>query len=300
MTVAVVGASGAIGRAAVAQLAGRDPEVRALVRRRDAADDLRHLGAKVAVGAMDDEGALEAVLAGAFTVVHLVGGVNEPDPEAYERSSLESVRWLVPAAATLGVRRIVLLSHPSASPSSDNPYLRAKGRAEDLIRASGIEHAIIRCSPTYGLGGTWFTAVVEAAAQDPPEVVGSGRQIFAPVLADDVGHLLAAIDDRAEAVEGTWGLDGPDVLTADEFAALVRGSARSPVRHLDIPEAASRLSELFGRNVSAAACEVFSMGGTAVGDDVPDAAATFGIVPTALVPGLRATMSRATAMGLEG
>jgi uncharacterized protein YbjT (DUF2867 family) len=300
MTVAVVGASGAIGRAAVAELAGRDPEVRALVRRRDAADDLRRLGAKVAVGAVDDEGAIEAVAAGAFTVVHLVGGVNEPDPESYERSSLTSVRRMVPFAATLGVRRIVLLSHPSASPASKNAYLRAKGRAEELVRASGIEHAIIRCSPTYGLGGTWFTAVVEAAAQDPPEVVGSGRQVLAPVLADDGGRLLAAVDDRAEAVEGTWGFDGPDILTADEFALLVRGSGRSPIRHLHISEAASRLSALLGRNVSATACELFAMGGTAVRGDVPDATATFGIVPTALVPGLRATMSRAAAMGLEG
>lgn len=300
MTVTVVGASGAIGRAAVAELAGRDPEVRALVRRTDAADDLRHLGAKVAVGAADDEGALEAVLAGAFTVVHLVGGVNEPDPEAYDRTSLESVQRMVAVATSLGVRRIVLLSHPGASPTSDNPYLRAKGRAEDAIRASGIEHAIIRSSPTYGLGGTWFTAVVEAAAQDPLEVVGSGRQVLAPVLADDVGRLLAAVDDRPESVEGTWGLDGPDLLTADEFAVLVRGTADSPIRHLDIREAAHRLSELLDRSVSATACEVFSMGGTAAVDGVPDAAAAFGIEPTALVPGLRATMSRATAMGLEG
>lgn len=300
MTVTVVGASGAIGRAAVAELAGRDPEVRALVRRREAVDALRHLGAKVAVGAADDEGALEAVLAGAFTVVHLVGGVNEPDPEAYERTSLESVQRMVPVAASLGVRRIVLLSHPGASPTSDNPYLRAKGRAEDVIRTSGIEHAIIRSSPAYGLGGTWFTAVVEAAAQDPLEVVGSGRQVLAPVLADDVGRLLAAVDDRPEAVEGTWGLDGPDLLTADEFAVLVRGNGGSPIRHLDIREAADRLSELLDRSVSAIACEVFSIGGKAVGGDVPDAAAAFGIEPTALVPGLRATMSRATAMGLEG
>jgi uncharacterized protein YbjT (DUF2867 family) len=300
MTVTVLGASGAIGRAAVAELARRDPEVRALVRRRDAADDLRHLGAKVAVGAVDDEGTLEAVLAGAFTVLHLVGGVNEPDPAAYERSSLEPVRLVVAVAAPLGVRRIVLLSHPGASPMADNPFLRAKGRAEELIRASDIEHAIIRSSPPYGLGGTWFTAVLEAAAQDPPEVVGSGRQFLAPVLADDVGRLLAAVDDRAEAVEGTWGLDGPDILTADEFALLVRGGARSPIRHLNIPAAASRLSELLGRNVSATACEVFAMGGTAVCGDVADAAATFGIAPTALVPGLRATMSRAAAIGLEG
>ena len=298
MSVTVVGASGLIGRAAVAELAQRDPEVRALVRRRDAADALRHLGAKVAVGSADDEAALEAALAGAFTVVHLVGGVNEPDPEAYARSSLESVELMVAVATSAGVRRLVLLSHPSASSASNNPYLRAKGRAEEVIRASGIEHAIIRPSPAYGLGGTWFTAFVEAAAQEPAEVVGSGRQVLAPVLADDVGRVLAAVDDRAEPVEGTWGFDGPDIVTADELALLVRGGS-SPIRHLDIPEAAGRLSELLGRAVSATACEVFSMGGTAVVGDVPDAAVAFGIAPAALELGLRGTMSRATAMGLE-
>jgi uncharacterized protein YbjT (DUF2867 family) len=298
MSVTVVGASGLIGRAAVAELSRRDPEVRALVRRRNAADAMRHLGAKVAVGAADDEAALEAVLAGAFTVVHLVGGVNQPDPEAYARSSLESVERMVAIASSAGVRRLVLLSDPSASSASNNPYLRAKGRAEELIRASGFEHAIIRSSPAYGLGGTWFTAFVEAATQEPAEVVGSGRQVLAPILADDVGRVLAAVDDRAEPVEGTWGLDGPDLVTADELAVLVRGGG-SPIRHVDIREGAERLSELLGRAVSATACEVFSMGGTAVVGAVPDAAAAFGIEPVALEPVLRGTMSRATAMGLE-
>ena len=299
MTVTVVGASGVIGRAAVAELARRDPGVRALVRRRDAADALRDLGAKVAVGAVEDEGVLEAVLTGAFTVVHLVGGVNEPDHEAYTRSSLESVQQTVSAAASAGVRRFILLSHPGASSGSVNPYLRAKGRAEEVVRASGLEHAIIRSSPAYGLGGIWFTAFVEAATQEPAEVVGSGRQPLAPVLADDVGRMLAAVDDQAEAVAGTWGLDGPDLVTADEFAVLVRGDGVSPIRHLDSREAADRLSELLGRSISATACEVFSMGGTASGSDVPDAAAAFGVEPTALVPGLRGTMSRARTVGLE-
>ena len=299
MTVAVVGASGVIGRAAVAELARRDPEVRALIRRRDAADELRHLGAKVAVGAVDDEGVLEAVLTGAFTVVHLVGGVNEPDQGAYARSSLESVQQTVSVATSAGVRRIILLSHPGASSGSANHYLRAKGRAEEVIRASGLEHAIIRSSPAYGLGGTWFTAFVEAATQEPAEVVGSGRQPLAPVLADDVGRMLAAVDDRADAVAGTWALDGPDLVTADEFAELVRGDGGSPIHHLDIREAADRLSELLGRSVSATACEVFAMGGRGAGSGVPDAVAAFGVEPTALVPGLRGTMRRARAMGLE-
>ena len=54
MTVLVTGASGSIGPAVVAAFRRSFPEVRAYVRRRDAAEALRELGAKVAVGEADD------------------------------------------------------------------------------------------------------------------------------------------------------------------------------------------------------------------------------------------------------
>jgi uncharacterized protein YbjT (DUF2867 family) len=294
MTVAVIGASGLVGRAAVAALASRD-EVRAHVRRPDAAEPLRALGAKVAVASLEDEAAVEALLGGAFTVVHLAGGANEPNDEAYAEANLRSVERVLKVASRAGVRRVALLSVPRAEPDAGDPYLRAKGLAERAVAASGLEHAIVRSAHVYGLGGFWFTAAVQAAAQDPPEVVGPGTQQIAPVFADDVAEVLGAIDDRSDPVAGLWGLQGPDRVSADEFAALV-GEGRGEIVHLSAEAAQDRLSELLGGPVSAAACRLLAADSTA---DAPDAAAEFAVPLRSLAEGLEATM-RASAAGLEG
>ena len=79
MTVMVTGASGVIGRATVRALLARD-EVRATVRREADAAYLRQLGAKVAVRELDGTDALAEILPRCHTLVHLVGGVDQPDP----------------------------------------------------------------------------------------------------------------------------------------------------------------------------------------------------------------------------
>jgi len=61
MTVMVTGASGMIGRTLVPLLI-RNDEVRACVRRPEAAPSLRAMGAKVAVGHLDDADALADTL----------------------------------------------------------------------------------------------------------------------------------------------------------------------------------------------------------------------------------------------
>ncbi|HEX6263859.1 MAG TPA: NAD-dependent epimerase/dehydratase family protein, partial [Actinomycetota bacterium] len=77
MTVMVTGASGLLGHAIVRALVERD-EVRATVRRPAASEPLRALGAKVAVVSVEEPDALIEILPRVHTIVHLVGGVNQP------------------------------------------------------------------------------------------------------------------------------------------------------------------------------------------------------------------------------
>ena len=87
MTVLVTGASGSIGPAVVAAFRRSFPEVRAYVRRAEAAEPLRQLGAKVAVGEADDPDTLGVAMYGVFTVCHLVGAVDAPDEDAYQEAN---------------------------------------------------------------------------------------------------------------------------------------------------------------------------------------------------------------------
>ena len=285
----VTGASGLVGRAVVRAMAERD-EVRATVRREEAAPALRALGAKVAVRELSEPDDLIEILPRVHTVVHLVGGINLPTDEELLAVNHGSALTVVRAAKEAGVRRLVLISAPGASPAAAHPYLRAKGLAEEAVIESGLEHAVIRTTHAFGVGGFWFTATV--VATEHGVVVGDGRQRLAPVFADDLGAVVAAIDDRDDHVAGTWGLAGPDELSADELFELL-GEADDP-EHLEAPAAAARLTELLGVPVSVRAAELLAAASI---PDAPDAATTFGVRKTPLAEGLALAAERTAQIG---
>jgi uncharacterized protein YbjT (DUF2867 family) len=289
MTVMVTGASGLIGRATVRALLARD-EVRATVRRPADAELLRELGAKVAVRDLDGPDQLAEVLPRCHTLVHLQGGFDQPDPDELFRANHGSVLTAIQAAKQAKTKRFVLLSVPGADPNATHPFLRAKGLAEEVVRVSGLQYAIVRSTHVYGLGGLWFTAAVEGALAEPPFVAGRGDQELAPVYVEDVAAVIAAIDDAPEALDGTWGLEGPDVVTADGLARLLRGDDAAALAHADGQAAAEALTRLLGVPIDAVAASFLAAPSRA---DAPDAAAAFGVSRTPFLEGLRATLAAA-------
>jgi len=280
----------------VEALVQRD-EVRATVRRPEAGEGLRLLGAKVAVRPVEEPDELIEILPRVQTIVHLVGGVNQPSDGEILAANYGSTIAAVAAAKEGRVRRLILLSVPGASIDHPHPFLRAKGLAEEAVVNSGLEHAVLRSSHAYGLGGLWFASTVMGAEHG--FVVGNGKQRVAPVLADDVARVVAAIDDRRDPIEGVWNLSGSEELTADEVFEIV-GEGGVPA-HLDPSSAAERLTELLEIPVSVRATELFAGPSMADTSDVasleapaPDAAAAFGVATTPFEEGLRAIAARAS------
>ena len=152
----------------------------------------------------------------------------------------------------------IAVSVPGADPEAAHPFLRAKGLAEEAVAASGLDHAIVRATHVYGLGGLWFTAAVQGALSAPPFVAGPGDQEIAPLFADDLGAVVAAIDDHAGDLGGTWGLEGPDVRSADGFCAELRDDGAAP-SHADGQAAAAALTRLLGIGVDAVAASYLAI-----------------------------------------
>jgi NADH dehydrogenase len=296
MTVVVTGASGLIGRALVPLLADRD-EVRACVRDPRCSNPLQALGAKVTLGRLEDADALSEVCGGVFTMFHLVGGLQQPDDHEVFHANHGSVMVALQAAKMAGVKRFVLVSAAGADIGSPNVYLRAKGFAEEAVVNSGLEFAVVRSSHAYGLGGLWFASVVQGAASDPPFVPGTGRQELAPIFADDLARVLLAIDDTTELTSGIYGLEGPDVLSADGLAAALRGDGRVP-EHAEGAAARERLTGSLEVPVTPAAADLFERPSRVpVTPDNPDASTAFGVERTPLVEGIRRTLERAALAG---
>jgi NADH dehydrogenase len=287
--VVVTGAGGGIGRVLVPMLTERG-EVRAVLRRSERADELRAAGAKVAVCHLEDTATLAAVLDGAHTVVHLAGGLYQPSDEAYE-ANVGTVRDVLEAAAEAELVRFILLSYPGASPDAPNAYLRTKGLAEEAVRESGLEQVILRCTHVYGPGLRWMEEMRTAATRPVAAVVvGPGSQRLAPTFVTDVALGIIAADDRASRVAGTFGLQGPDEVTADDLTDLLAGHPRRKI-HLG-PAAAGRAARLQGRRLPLALLEILAADSLA---EEPSVAEEFGLPLTPLAHGLAASIgSRGT------
>src|SRR5436853_5371734 len=136
-----------MGRHLTTLLAGRGHQVRALVRRDGRGRAAAALPAERTPGDLADPAALAALTRGADVIVHLVGIIVEAGAATFEAVHVEGTRRLLTAAREAGVRRFV---HMSAVGARDEPgatrYHRTKWRAEELVRSSGLSHAIFRPS----------------------------------------------------------------------------------------------------------------------------------------------------------
>lgn len=219
MPVLVTAADSPLGVPVVRRLLEEGGEVRAYCRGSGPVARLRAEGAIIAIGELDDEGRLEAAMAQVHTVIHLAGGLLSPRAEriAFEADVAAT------AAAQAGVRRLVALSLPGASPEAEEPVRRAKGMAEAALRSAAVPTVVVRASLVDSI------RLRDAlAGQRVPASVR--RRTVAPLRADDLVELLARLDAvRSEAHEGhvVFAADGPTRMTIGDYLERVEvGTSR--------------------------------------------------------------------------
>jgi uncharacterized protein YbjT (DUF2867 family) len=186
MRVAIAGGHGKVALRLTGLLHDRGDEVRSLIRKPEDADDVRGAGAEPVV--CDLESAENADLADAVgqvdAVVFAAGAGPGSGPERKWTVDYGGAVKLVAAAHLAGVRRYVMLSSIGADPEREGEdtfsvYLRAKGKADADLMASGLDYTIAR--PTF--------------MNDDP---GGGRVLIAEhvgkseISRDDVAAVLAA------------------------------------------------------------------------------------------------------------
>jgi uncharacterized protein YbjT (DUF2867 family) len=172
---------------------------------------------------------------GVFTACSLTGGLwTRPGEDPYA-AVVGPAEVFLAAARAAGVRRVVVCS-PAAvttAAAAANPHLAAKAEVEGMVAASGLEHAILRCTHVLGPGSPLVGLLAGGGVANgaPVPVPGDGRQRVAPVWVGDVAEAVAAADDAAE-LAATWSLAGPTPLTLDELVDAVHGVPVGKV-HLD-------------------------------------------------------------------
>src|SRR3989304_3196916 len=137
---------------------------------------------------------------------------------------------LVAAAREGGVRRVVNVSGAGAAPDAKRVWFRAKWRAEEAVRGSGIAHTIIRPTWIYGprdVALNRFLAFARTLSFVP--LTNRGRQLMAPVFIDDIARLAADSLTMDAAVDQVFEVGGPETMPMHEVirrAVAMGGKAR--------------------------------------------------------------------------
>jgi NADH dehydrogenase len=182
---------------------------------------------------------LAAALAGVDALVISLAFRNSPVEaprrgRTFEKVDAAGTEALAAAARRAGVQRLVYMSGAGAAPDARRHWFRAKWRAEEAVRNSGIVFTIFRPSWIYGPGDRSLNRFLGFARWLPfiPQI-GNGRQMLVPILVSDVGALVADALETPAAENVTFEVGGPETLTMDEIvrAALRASGRRRPILH---------------------------------------------------------------------
>jgi uncharacterized protein YbjT (DUF2867 family) len=202
--IAVLGASGTIGRRVVAELSRQQAAVRALVRTIPAKpiEAVDYVQIDLTKGE-SIEGALDGV-----EKLFLLSSNGEAQSIAEAN--------IVRSAAKQGVRRIVKLSVMHADPSSPIEFARIHGRVEDSVKSSGCEWTFIR--PNMFLQNLFWYKTALQQGQLPLPLADAP---VSHVDADDIASVSAVtlLDDSHAGK--TYTITGPAAVTGTELASTL-------------------------------------------------------------------------------
>jgi 2-alkyl-3-oxoalkanoate reductase len=228
MRIFVAGATGAIGRRLVPQLAARGHSVAATTRTAEKVDMLRSLGAEpVVVDGLDAVAVGEAVArAEPDAIVHqmtaLAGTPNLKHFDAWfavtNELRTQGTQHLIAAATAAGVKRLVAQSYAGWNNARDDgpvkteddpldphpPAEQAKSLAairflEDAVLAAPLEGIVLRYGSFYGPGDS--ESLVEMIRKRKLPIIGAGTGIWSWIHLDD-----AAAATVAAVEHGTRGI----------------------------------------------------------------------------------------------
>ncbi|MDA8050626.1 MAG: NAD-dependent epimerase/dehydratase family protein [Rhodospirillales bacterium] len=250
--VLVTGATGFVGRAVAAALAGRGAKLRLLVRPAANRRNLSGLQAELMEGDLLDAASLARAVAGCPQIFHVAADYRlwVPDPAVMFRTNVEGTLALMRAARAAGAERIVYTSsvaalglNPDGRPADETtpldpasligPYKRSKYLAEQAVREearAGLPVVIVNPASPVGPGDIKPTPtgrmVLDAARGRLPAYVDTGLNV---VHVEDVaaGHLAAAERGR---IGESYILGGENLSLGALLTLIAEMAGRRPPR----------------------------------------------------------------------
>lgn len=229
----VTGAFGYTGRYLTERLLADGRQVRTLTAHPAAWSDHDSIG--IHPYHFDDRDALVASLRGADTFYNTYWVRYPRGGTSYGRAVRNS-RMLIEAAAEVGVRRVVHISITNPSHDSFYAYYRGKAQVEDILRDSGLSHAIVRPTVLFGAGDILINNIAWLVRRFPVFAVpGDGRYRLRPVATADLADLCVRLAEEPSNV--TVNAVGPETFTFTDLVTAIAAAAGTRCRIVHLPPA---------------------------------------------------------------
>jgi uncharacterized protein YbjT (DUF2867 family) len=237
MRVAVIGASGTIGRPLVEALS-QTHEVVGVARRPPGDNHVNWVAADAT-----DAVAISSALEGIDVVYHLVHSLGSADFEERDRAAATAV---AESAATVGATQVVYLGGLGEGASELSPHLRSRAETAEILAGGAVPLTTLRAAMIVGPGSVAFETILALVERLPvmvcPRWVSVETQ---PVALADVVTALAGVCGEPAAFGQTFDLGGPEVMT---YRTMLERTARLRGRHpilIEVPFLTPKLSSLW-------------------------------------------------------
>jgi uncharacterized protein YbjT (DUF2867 family) len=178
----------------------------------------------------------------ADVVVHCIQFPNHPvEDRSKGRTYMEvdgrGTAVAAAAAKRVGARRFVYLSGAGAGGARPEPWFRAKDMAEAAIKATGLEHGILRPSWIFGPRDHSMNRFVAFCRSLPVvPVIGNGKTPVHPIHVADVARAVVELVHRPDATDKVFDVGG-ERLTMDDVIRTIQDvlRRRRPLVHHPVP-----------------------------------------------------------------
>jgi len=180
------------------------------------------------------DGEWAALFAGADAVIDLKAQIASPDPEVFQRNNVRTQERVLEACRAHRVPHIVHLSSSVVISVAKDGYSESKRAAEEMVRASGLPHTILRPPLMFGCFDAKHLGVITRMLERAPvlPIPGSGRYLRQPLYVMDLCRVILRCLERGPTGT-THNLIGHERI---DFIDLLRTIARERgLRRLLLP-----------------------------------------------------------------
>jgi uncharacterized protein YbjT (DUF2867 family) len=243
MRIFLAGGTGFVGGHVRCALLESGHELRVLTHKRLACPEP---GIEAVEGDVTRPETLAAAMQECDAVINLVGIIREFPARGitFEKLHVEATKNLLTAARQAGIRRFIQMSALGARSGAVTLYHQTKYRAEEEVRASGLDWTIFRPSVIFGPKDDFINKLAGFLRSLPfVPVVGNGFYRLQPIDGNDVARCFAMALEMPETVGQTYRICGRDRITYRELLEIIaRTLGKRSARTLNVPVSFMKLA----------------------------------------------------------